>query len=114
MIKRLAKWWKQRQQDRQDALMFERKIIVSFNDAEIRAIFPDGTAEGIESSDARRIFIETKDTGPAPPVCRLTAKARSQALGPIVALNFRTGRILSFFAIRLLVRIPVLGSKLAS
>ncbi len=65
MIKRLAKWWKQRQQDRQDALMFERKIIVSFNDAEIRAIFPDGTAEGIEWSDVRRIFIETNDTGPA-------------------------------------------------
>jgi hypothetical protein len=64
MIERLAKWWRQRRQDRRDALMFERNICVSFDDVGIRATYPDGTTEAIEWPSVRRIFIETNDSGP--------------------------------------------------
>jgi hypothetical protein len=65
MIGRLAKWWKDRRQANRDALMPERKILVSFTDAGIRASYPDGTTEAIEWPSVQRIYIETNDSGPA-------------------------------------------------
>jgi hypothetical protein len=32
MLKSFIGWWKQKQQERRDALMFERQVLVSFND----------------------------------------------------------------------------------
>jgi len=65
MTNRLAKWWSSKRRDARDTLMFERKIVVSFDDVGISAVYPDGTTEAIAWSEVQRITIETNESGPA-------------------------------------------------
>jgi hypothetical protein len=69
MIKHFAEWWnrkrQERRQERIDALLFERKIVVSFDNVRLSAVYPDGTTETIAWPEVQRIAIETNDSGPA-------------------------------------------------
>jgi|OM-RGC.v1.038232193 hypothetical protein len=42
MLKSFIGWWKQKQQERRDALMFERQVLVSFNDEGVTVCYPKG------------------------------------------------------------------------
>lgn len=64
MIKRLIAWWRLKRQERRDALLFERKVIVRVDDNGISATFPTGKSEQIAWSEVKRVAIETNDSGP--------------------------------------------------
>jgi hypothetical protein len=44
--------------------MFERQIVVIFDDSGVCAAFPSGKIESIEWTEIERIVVETNDTGP--------------------------------------------------
>lgn len=64
MFKALATWWQRKRQERRDALMFERQVIVSFDDTEVSAIFPTGQKQSIAWQAVDCVAIETNDSGP--------------------------------------------------
>jgi hypothetical protein len=64
MFERLTAWWHRRRQERREALLLERKIIVSFDESGITAAFPGGRTEAIAWSEVERVAIETNDSGP--------------------------------------------------
>lgn len=57
-------WWEERQQARRDALMFERQVHVTWNDAGVSALFPTGEHQTIAWAAVRTVAIETNDSGP--------------------------------------------------
>lgn len=64
MFKHLAAWLRRRRQERREAWAFERKVIVSFDENGISAVFPEGRTEAIAWSEVQRVAIETNDSGP--------------------------------------------------
>jgi hypothetical protein len=64
MFERLTGWWHRRRQERREALLFESKVIVSFDESGISAAFPGGEIEAIAWSEVQRVAIETNDSGP--------------------------------------------------
>jgi len=64
MLKPLVAWWKRKQQERRDALMFERHVVVSFNDEGVTVRYPKGEIQSIEWGSILRVAIETNDSGP--------------------------------------------------
>jgi hypothetical protein len=64
MFKAIATWWKSKRQERRDALMFERQLVVSFNDSFVSAAFPSGETQSIAWQDVDCVAIETNDSGP--------------------------------------------------
>ncbi|KAB8196207.1 hypothetical protein FKV24_004480 [Lysobacter maris] len=64
MLKTLTSWWKNRQQARREALMFERQVVVSFDDTSVSATFPSGEVQSIAWTDVDCVAIETNDSGP--------------------------------------------------
>lgn len=64
MLERISAWWHRKQQERRDALMFERKVIVRCDEEGISAAFPSGKNEAIAWSEVQRVAIETNDSGP--------------------------------------------------
>ena len=47
-----------------DSLMFERKVVVRFDDDSISATYPTGEVESVEWQAIMRAVIETNDSGP--------------------------------------------------
>jgi hypothetical protein len=64
MFERLTALWHRRRQERLEALRFESKVIVSFDESGISAAFPEGPTEAIAWSEVQRVAIETNDSGP--------------------------------------------------
>jgi len=64
MFKAIATWWKSKQQERRDALMFERQVVVTFNDSLVSAAFPSGETQSIAWQDVDCVAVETNDSGP--------------------------------------------------
>ena len=64
MLNRLVAWFRRKREERTAALMFERKVLVHFNDEGISATYPDGRIETIAWPAVERIAIETNDSGP--------------------------------------------------
>jgi len=64
MFQRLTAWLRRRRQERREALLFERKVIVSFDESGISAAFPEGPTEAIAWAEVQRVAIETNDSGP--------------------------------------------------
>jgi len=64
MFERLTAWLHGRRQERREALLPERKIVVRFDENGISAAFPEGQTEAIAWSEVQRVAIETNDSGP--------------------------------------------------
>lgn len=64
MIKKLFDWFIRKRTARAEAVMFERHVIVRFDDNGISAAYPDGSVESVLWSDVDRIAIHTNDSGP--------------------------------------------------
>jgi hypothetical protein len=64
MFERFTAWRRRRRQERREALLPERKIVVSFDESGISAAFPEGPALAIAWSEVERVAIETNDSGP--------------------------------------------------
>ena len=64
MFKAIATWWKSKRQEQRDSLMFERKVVVEFDDIGVSAAFPSGETQTISWHDVTCVAIETNDSGP--------------------------------------------------
>ena len=64
MFNRIAAWFARKKKERAEALMFERAIVVKFDQDNISAAYPDGKIQAIAWKDVQCIAIETNDTGP--------------------------------------------------
>src|SRR5688572_5617872 len=61
---RIAAWFAKKRKERADAVMFERAVVVRFDDAGIAATYPDGRVEAIAWDDVDIVAVETNDSGP--------------------------------------------------
>jgi hypothetical protein len=64
MISSLVAWFRRKREERIAAVMFERQVIVCFDEEGISAAYPDGTIQAITWSAVERLAIETNDSGP--------------------------------------------------
>jgi hypothetical protein len=64
MLKRVADWIAQKRIDRDQAVMFEREVVLRFDDDYISSTYPDGTVQSIAWHEINRVAIETNDSGP--------------------------------------------------
>ena len=64
MLRRFLNWWRRKRQERLEAALFERQVVVATTDAGISAQDPDGRLEAVPWSEVERIAIETNDSGP--------------------------------------------------
>jgi hypothetical protein len=64
MISTLVAWFRRKREERIAALIFERQVIVRFDQEGISAAYPDGTIQAIAWSAVERVAIETNDSGP--------------------------------------------------
>ena len=64
MLQELVTWYRTKRAAQRDARLFERKVIVRFDDATISSTYPSGETQSIAWSDVRRVAIETNDSGP--------------------------------------------------
>jgi len=60
----LSDWLEKKRQQRRDALMFERQVIVEHDEEGVRVSYPDGTQQALKWVDVRVVAIETNDSGP--------------------------------------------------
>ena len=60
----MFKWFRAWKKRRADAVMFERRIVVTDDAGTIRATYPDGTVSAVDWSDLVQIEVRTNDTGP--------------------------------------------------
>lgn len=63
-FKRIANWWTQKRKERAEALMFEREVIVRFDNAGISVAYPSGTVQSIFWHEINCVATETNDSGP--------------------------------------------------
>ncbi|TXH72025.1 MAG: hypothetical protein E6Q88_07150 [Lysobacteraceae bacterium] len=64
MFGSIVEWWRRRREARLEALMFERKVIVSFDAARVSVNYPGEALRSIAWSEVERVAIETNDSGP--------------------------------------------------
>ena len=64
MLKKIANWISRKRKERLEALMFERQVVVSFDDEGISSTYPDGTVQTIAWHEINCVAIETNDSGP--------------------------------------------------
>jgi hypothetical protein len=64
MLKRIAAWWKRKLEERRASVMFEREVVVSFDEFGVSSAFPTGETQSIAWRDVERVAIETNDSGP--------------------------------------------------
>ena len=64
MLNSLIAWWKEWQRTHREALMFERQIHVTWDDASVSVKFPSGEIQTIAWGAVSRVAIETNDSGP--------------------------------------------------
>ena len=63
MFNKIANWLNQKRKERADALMFERKVVVRFDDNHISSTYPDGAVQSISWHEINCVAIETNDSG---------------------------------------------------
>jgi hypothetical protein len=64
MMKRVVAWLLRKREERREALMFERAIVVRFDETGISAVYPGGTIQAVTWSEVQSVAIETNDSGP--------------------------------------------------
>ncbi|MDR0673981.1 MAG: hypothetical protein LBF93_10105 [Zoogloeaceae bacterium] len=64
MFRNLVAWFRRKREARAAAVMFERKVIVDFNEEGISAAYPDGVTQAIAWSAVECLAIVTNDSGP--------------------------------------------------
>jgi len=64
VIQSLLQWFRRKWEARREAVMFERAVVVRWDDAGIEATYPKGDVEAIRWDEVERIAIETNDSGP--------------------------------------------------
>jgi len=64
MFNTFSAWWKRKRQEHRDSLMFERAVVVSFDEKLVSAKFPTGAKQTIAWQAVHRVAIETNDSGP--------------------------------------------------
>ena len=64
MFNKIAAWFAEKKKQRGEAVMFERAILVKFDQDNISATYPDGAVQAIAWKDVHRVTIETNDSGP--------------------------------------------------
>ena len=61
---RIFDWFRDKRAARRAALMFEREVIVTADDAGISVAYPSGKIWSMAWADVDRVAIETNDSGP--------------------------------------------------
>ena len=64
MLSHLLGWWRRKREERANAVMFERAVIVKIDDSGISASYPKGDFQSITWPEVDRVMIETNDSGP--------------------------------------------------
>lgn len=64
MFDRILKWLKHWREKRHNDLMFEREVIVRFDEHSVSASYPNGETQRIRWEEVGRVAIETNDSGP--------------------------------------------------
>lgn len=64
MIGNVIAWYRRKREERQAALMFERQVVVRFDDEGIAAAYPGGEVQAISWPEVQCVAIETNDSGP--------------------------------------------------
>lgn len=64
MFERFTAWRSRRRQERREALLFERKVVVRFDESGLSVAFLEGEIQTIAWSEVRCVAIETNDSGP--------------------------------------------------
>ncbi|HEX4973923.1 MAG TPA: hypothetical protein VJ323_14385 [Bryobacteraceae bacterium] len=64
MFGNVITWFRRKREERRSALMFERQVVVKFDDAGIAAAYPGGEVQSISWSEVQCVAIETNDSGP--------------------------------------------------
>jgi hypothetical protein len=64
MIRGVVERFRRKREERKAARMFERQVVVRFDEAGISATYPDGSKQEILWSEVDCIAIETNDSGP--------------------------------------------------
>jgi hypothetical protein len=64
MIGKLVTWFKRKQHERREAVMFERQVVVRFDENGISSSFPNGQKQEILWGHIDCVAIETNDSGP--------------------------------------------------
>jgi hypothetical protein len=64
MLSRLLSWWRRKREERANAAMFERAVLVKIDDTGISASYPNGDFQSIAWPEVERVTIETNDSGP--------------------------------------------------
>ena len=64
MFEKIAAWIAKKKEERAEAVMFERAVIVRMDDQGISSTYPDGTVQAISWQDVQCVAIETNDSGP--------------------------------------------------
>lgn len=63
-LQRVRANWRRYQEQRRDAVMFERAIVVTADEIGLHIDFPDGARQTMAWQDIRTCAIETNDSGP--------------------------------------------------
>ena len=64
MIGNLVAWFKRKLHERREAVMFERQVVVRFDESGIFSAYPDGQTQMIPWGEVECVAIETNDSGP--------------------------------------------------
>jgi hypothetical protein len=64
MLSLIVAWWKERLRARREAVMFERQVHVTWDEAGVSVRFPTGEVETISWAAVATVAIETNDSGP--------------------------------------------------
>jgi hypothetical protein len=64
MFNRVVDWWRRKRQAQRDALMFERQVVVTFDDSSVTSTFPKGPPQTIDWDAVNSVVIMTDDSGP--------------------------------------------------
>lgn len=57
-------WFRRKREERAAAVMFERQVVVRFDEVGLSAAYPDGSGQKISWSEVDCVAIEMNDSGP--------------------------------------------------
>ena len=64
MLSSIFAWWKERVRARREAVMLERQVHVTWDEAGVSVSFPTGEVQRIAWAEVTSVAIETNDSGP--------------------------------------------------
>jgi len=64
MLERIRNWWARKRKEREHAALFERAVVVAFDEVGIAAAYPKGDVQKISWAEVEQVSVETNDSGP--------------------------------------------------